>query len=468
MRGRTNYTGGAKPVINGDPVNCVVADGATINKGDFVELYGKYKISEMLSFQTSAIKSAKLGDHLFVLAIRASTKEWTVRIVDTTSGDIEFKAMYSVTLGNGYTSVVDVNVVALENNRFALFGSRADNYLGVTLQLYKYESGAITRLASEYFYSSGTGSYNPSEYAPVCAVTGKRIVVSWYNYSYFRVYSYADDVLTKLNTSDFVKGSNSYIEDEMYLQVPGGDFFVGLSRSADYMSLQKVVSNDEITYWTRTSLPRNPGTLASNVIFVDNNCMLLLASYKGSGSYDYETNTLELIDTRNLGVVSSLGTSSITGMPSNRGNRIFGALAPLGDGYFVMFEGKSANNSSVPRENVNYLSYGRATAEQGIKILDCVEVAINSQYAFLGQGGMFADVDKNCFYAECYSLDGKTYNTSYMKFHIANDKIIMRSDTLYAKAFNMRFDGVAESSGSSGETISVLTPAGYKPPELTK
>lgn len=467
MRGRTNYTGGAKPVLNADSITCTVAPGATVNKGDFLELYGEYKISELLGFKTSLLKYAKLGDNLFVLAVKSSISEWSVRIADTSKGDIEFKAMYSVTLGNGYTSSVEINIVALENNRFALFGPRADNYLGVTLQLYKYEDGSITRLDSKYFYSQSTNT-NPT-LAPVCAVTGKRLVVTWYSYSYFRVYSYDNDVLTQLSTGDFVKGSSSSILTEFYLEVPGTDYFIGLSRSGSYMTLQKVVSNDEITYWTRVSLPENSYSPSSNnVTFVDENNILMVVSRKGSSTYDYDRNHMMLIDTKNMGVVASTPAHQLSGMPSNRSGRIFGALASLGDGYFVMFEGKSVDNSSTPANNVNYISYGRATAEQGIKILDCVEVLVQSQYAFMGQGTIFADEDKNCFYAENYSLDAKVYNTSYIKFHIANDKIIMRSDTLYAKPFSTRFDGVADSSGTSGETISVLTPAGYKPPELTK
>lgn len=468
MRGRTNYTGGAKPVLNADLVTCTVAPGATVNKGDFLELYGNYKISELLGFGTSLIKSAKLGDNLFVLAVRASTNEWSVRIADTSKGDVEFKAMYSVTLGNGYTSSVEVSIVALEDNRFALFGPRADGYMGVTLQLYKYEGESITRVASEYFYSQGSGNSNPS-LTPVCAVTGKRLVVTWYSYSYFRVYSYANDTLTKLNSADYVKGSSSSIEDEMYLTVPDTDFFIGLSRSGSYMSLQKVVSNDEITYWTRTSLPENSYSPSSNnVIFVDKHNALMVVSYKGSGTYNYEVNHMMLIDTQNMGVVASTPAHQLSGMPSDRDSRVFGAIAPLGDGYFVMFEGKSVDNSTTPTNNVNYISYGRATAEQGIKILDCVEILVQSKFAFMGQGTIFADEDKNCFYAENYSLDAKVYNTSYVKFHIANDKIIMKSDTLYAKKFSSRFDGVADSSGTSGETINVLVPAGYTPPELTK
>lgn len=467
MRGRTNYTGGAKPVLHADSVTCTVAPGATVDKGDFLELYGEYKISELLGFRTSSIKSAKLGDSLFVLAVKSSTSEWSVRIADTSNGDIEFKAMYSVTLGNGYTSSVAISIIALEDNRFALFGPRADGYLGVTLQLYKYEDESITRLDSEYFYYQSSNS-NPT-LAPVCAVTGKRLVVTWQNYSYFRVYSYEDDTLTQLNTSDFVKGSSSNILTGFYLEVPGTDFFIGLSSSGSYMSLQKVVSNDEITYWTRTSLPEDSYSPSSNdVIFVDESNILMVVSHKGSSTYDYDVNHMMLVDTKNMGVVASTPAHQLSGMPSNRGSRIFGAIAPLGDGYFVMFEGKSTSNSSTPSSNVNYISYGRATAEQGIKILDCVEILVQSQYAFMGQGTIFADKDKNCFYAENYSLDAKVYNTSYVKFHIANDKIIMKSDTLYAKPFSTRFDGVADSSGTSGETINVLVPAGYVPPELTR
>lgn len=468
MRGRTNYTGGAKPVLNAELVTCTVAPGATVNKGDFLELYGEYKISGLLGFGTSLIKSAKLGNNLFVLAVRASTNEWSVRIVDTSNGDIDLKAMYSVTLGNGYTSSAEVSIVALEDGRFALFGPRADGYLGVTLQLYKYEDESITRLATEYFYSQGSTNSNPA-HAPVCAITGKRLVVMWYSYLYHRVYSYADDTLTKLNTSEYVSGANSYIEDNMYLTVPETDFFIGLSKSGTYMSLQKVVSNDEIKYWTRTSLPENSYLPSSNnVIFVDEHNVLLVVSYKGSGTYNYEANHMMLIDTKNMGVVASTPAHQLSGMPSDRGRRVFGAIAPLGDGYFVMFEGKSTDNSTTPAGNVNYISYGRATAEQGIKILDCVEVLVQSQFSFMGQGTIFADEDRNCFYVENYSLDAKVYNTSYIKFHIANDKIIMKSDTLYAKKFSSRFDGVADSSGTSGEKINVFVPAGYTPPELTK
>lgn len=471
MRGRTNYTGGAKPVLNADLVTCTVAPGATVNKGDFLELYGEYKISELLGYRTSLMKSAKLGNNLFVLAVRASTNEWSVRIADTSKGDIEFKAMYSVTLGNGYTSSVEISVVALEDGRFALFGPRADGYLGVTLQLYKYEGENITRLATEYFYSQGSSNSNPA-HAPVCAVTGKRLVVTWYSYSYFRVYSYADDTLTKLNSADYVQGNSSSIEDNMYLTVPDTDFFIGLSKSGSYMSLQKAVSNDEIKYWTRTSLPEDSYLPSSNnVIFVDDHNVLMVVSYKNSsssGSYNYGANHMMLIDTKNMGVVASTPAHQLSGMPSDRGSRIFGAIAPLGDGYFVMFEGKSVNNNPTPPGNVNYISYGRATAEQGIKILDCVEILVQSQHAFMGQGTIFADENKNCFYAENYSLDAKVYNTSYVKFHIANDKIIMKSDTLYAKKFSSRFDGVADSSGTSGEKINVFVPAGYTPPELTK
>lgn len=467
MRGRTNYTGGAKPVLNADSVTCTVAPGATVNKGDFLELYGEYKISELLGFKTSMVKSARLSDNLFVLAVRSSSSEWSVRIADTSKGDVEFKAMYSVTLGNGYTSTVEINVIALENNRFALSGPRADGYLGVTLQLYKYEDGSITRLDSEYFYTQGTNS-NPKT-TPVCVVTGKRLVVTWLNYSYFRVYSYEDDILTKLNTSDFVKGSSSNINTGFYLVVPGTDFFIGLSDSGSYMTLQKVVSNDEITYWSRVSLPKASYSPSSNnITFIDESNILMVVSNSIS-EYNYQTNHIMLVDTRNMGVVESTPVHQLSGMPSNRGSRIFGAIAPLGDGYFVMFEGKSTSNSSTaPSDNVNYISYGRATAEQGIKILDCVEILVKSQYAFMGGGTIFADKDKNCFYTENYSLDAKVYDTSYIKFHIANDKIIIKSDILYAKPFSTRFDGVADSSGTSGGTINVLIPAGYVPPELTR
>ena len=462
MRGRTNYTGGAMPVINGEIKNYEVASGNTINKGDFVELIWEYLFKPLVGYRSSAQRVIRLTGGTYIVAIRAYTGyQWTLYAVDIEDGKPVIKATFVPTIGSGSVSTVeDLQLAALEDNRFAYNAARSDNYLGVCTILLKYEDETITFLSKQYYYDKDKLSSNP-DYTPIAVCSNKRIVSTWD--VYYVILSYENDELVLLTeTMNKASGSNSSsYKNHYFLSVPDNKnqflatYDIGENSSWSYIYLMELADDNSVTIKSRGLVTYGQKPLYHNMAYIDDKRFLILTGYANSGQYDYQTNKLYLMNTNGSSVsaTSYESTKTITGMPSDRVYSVGGAIASLGDGYFVMAEGLGDYNTSGRK---CYFSLGYVDSFGTITILDCVEVKDGNYFSWQGNGFIFVGDDDVCFYVED---DSNNTNTSYVAFKIVNkDHISSLEDKVYIKEYSKRAEGFANQSGVAGDTIEIYVP----------
>lgn len=458
MRGRTNYTGGAIPVINGEIKNYEIAAGSTISKGDFVELIWEYKLKPLFGYNSSAQRVIRLSGGTFIVAVRATTGyQWTIYAVEIVNGKPVVKNTFVPTIGSGSVlSSEDLQLASLENNRFAYNAVRADNYLGVCTILLKYENETITFLSKQYYYDGEKYRTNPDN-SPIAVCSNKRIVSTWGDY--FVVLSYNNDELTILS-GEYLKATGSasgYYSNQYFLSVPSNknQFIVAQvgGVSSSYIHLMELGDDNLVVVKSRAEIGTSEKPLPHNIAFIDDKRFLLLSGYANSG-YTYY-NELFLVNTNGntVSVTSEESTQTITGMPSNRSYSAGGAVASLGGGYFVMAEGiwdYSAYNKKC------YFSLGYVDSVGVITIIDCVEVKNGNTYPWQGDGCIIVSDDDICFYVED---DSANKNTSYAAFKIVNkDHISSIEDKVYIKEYSKRAEGFANQSGIGGETIEIYVP----------
>ena len=461
MRGRTNYTGGAMPVINGEIKNYEIAAGSRINKGDFVELVWEYKLKPLFGYNSSAQRVIRLSGGTFIVAIRATTGyQWTIYAVDIVNGRPVVKNTFVPTIGSG--SVLhseDLQLASLENNRFAYNAVRADDYLGVCTILLKYENETITFLSKQYYYDGDKYRTNP-DYSPIAVCSNKRIVSTWGDY--FVVLSYNNDELTILS-DEYLKATGSaggYYSNNYFLSVPNkpNQFLVARvvgESSSSYITLMELGDDNLVVAKSIGLISNGQIPLPHNIAFIDDKRFLLLSGYANSSNvYNNRTNMLYLVNTNGSTVSATSGesTQSITGMPINRSYSVGGAVASLGGGYFVMAEGLGDYN---PQSRKCYFSFGYVDSVGVITIIDCVEVKNGNTYPWQGNGFIIVSGD-TCFYVED---DSPNMNTSYAAFKIVNkDHIASIEDKVYIKEYSKRAEGFANQSGIGGETIEIYVP----------
>ena len=462
MRGRTNYTGGAMPVINGEIKNYEIAAGSTINKGDFVELIWEYMFKPLFGYRSSAQRIIKLSGGTFIVAIRAMTGyQWTIYAVDIVDGKPVVKNTFVPTIGSGSVSTSeDLQLAPLENNRFAYNAVRSDNYLGICTILLKYENETITFLSKQYYYDKDKLSSNP-DYSPIAVCSNKRIVSTWGDY--YVILSYENDELTILSETYLeATGSNSsYYVNHYFLSVPSNTkqflaaYDIGENSSWSYMYLMELGDDNLVVIKSRGLIRYGQKPLPHNMAFIDDKRFLLLSGYANSGTYDYQSNKLYLVNTNGstVSATSEESTKSITGMPSDRSYSVGGAVASLGNGYFVMAEGLGDYNTSGRK---CYFSLGYVDSVGVITIIDCVEVKNGNTYPWQGNGFIFVSDDDVCFYVED---DSANMNTSYVAFKIVDkDHISSIEDKVYIKEYSKRAEGFANQSGVGGDTIEIYVP----------
>lgn len=459
MRGRTNYTGGAVPVINGEIKNYEVASGSSISKGDFVELIWSYMLKSLVGYRTSAQRVIQLSGGAWIVAVRAkSGYQWTLYAIEFINNVPTVKSSISPTIGSTTISYErDLQMAALENNRFAFNSVRSDGTLGMCTTLLKYESNTITVLSQQYYSDKNKYSYNPS-YSPISVCSGQKIVSTWE--TYYTVLSYANDALSIL-TSTFERPTSSS-------SVPGNNYFfdfptkagkfIAINYEGDRAFLMGLESNNSVKVYSIASMSDEMYITPHSAIFIDDNTFLVLSGH-GKSTIDYEENKLHLfkITSNTISCISSNHVVGLNGIPSDRQNgynTFGGALANLGDGYFVMVEGTGASprHSSYPC----YVTLGHVSSAGAIEILDSTEVKYNGAYPLNGDGAIIVKDDDTCIYIEDDSTNG---NTSYISFKIENkDHIVSYGDKVYIKEYSKRAEGFANQSGTGGDTIEIYVP----------
>lgn len=461
MRGRTNYTGGAMPVINGEIKNYEVAQGSIINKGDFVELIYEYITKTFVGFQTSSQRVIKLTNGLFVVALRAKVGyQWTLYLVDFTDGNVTIKSTRSLAIGTGTINrESDLKMCALDDDYFVVIGVRCDGYIGQGTLLYQVVNEEFNYLAQDY-HNQDTGSSNPT-FCSVCAGSDKRIVTGWYvsNVAYYRVLSYANGTLEILKDKVAATGGADYYDyPANMLNVPGKNRFVTLqaatSGSSSYYTLCELMEDNTIYAWAYVNSKVNPKDYdTKNVAFIDETRMMLLSGFEdGSSSSNKMINSLVLfrVGTSALSVISTSNTKNFTNVQTDNTG---GALASLGNGYFVTVEGKGLYSTG---SKVNVISLWHLDEFDTITLISTTQFKRDQQYEIAGNGFIITDEDYNCIYVED---DSENATTSYMSFKIVNmDHIVTNEGGVYIKEYVKRAEGFANQSGVGGDVIEIYVP----------
>lgn len=99
MRGRTNYTGGAMPVINGTLEEYEVAEGYVVNKGDFVQFTAQSDLKVVNNMQVyGKVQKMKVSDGIFLLNYNGGSYPNYTRLVYLISFIDGFKILDSIVL----------------------------------------------------------------------------------------------------------------------------------------------------------------------------------------------------------------------------------------------------------------------------------------------------------------------------------------------------------------------------------
>lgn len=457
MRGRTNYTGGAKPVINGEIKKYEIAQGSTINKGDFVELSWRHALSPLAGYRSSSVRYIKLSGGTHIVAVRASSGyQWTLYAIDFVDRVPVIRSMFNPTVGSGsIESSKDLQLVALEDDRFAYSGVRSDSYLGVAVILMKYEAQTITYLSKHYYYDKNKSSSNPT-YSPIAKCSGKRLVSTWGNY--FMITSYDGDVLTVL-TEEVISPTGGSVTNHFFYPIPGQQdkFLCGKNH-------EDTASGEETFYLMELKSDNAIATLAHvkneyggskpmphNFAFVTDKYAISVTGYYNGTSYgQYSSNRFRVYTctSSTIARTSETYTEKLAGMPSSRevlsGG---GAVSSLGNGYFVMLEGANKDNGTI------YLTLGYISNTGGVEIKDVIEIKASG---FYGGGFILVDKDGECYYIED---NHKKSDTSYMRFKVVNNgHIELEQDKVFIKEYMKRAEGFANQSGTGGDTIEIYVP----------
>ena len=459
MRGRTNYTGGAIPVINGEIKDYEIAAGSTINKGDFVELTWDYTIDTFVGYKSSAQRVIKLSSGTYIIAIRASIEyNWNLYAVDLVDGVPVVKSIFTPTIGSGTVKTSeDLQLIALEDNRFAYSGVRSDNYLGVAVVLMKYENGVMSFLSKQYYSDKDKFSTNP-KYSPLMKGSNNRLIATWG--SYFHVLSYANDTLTMLTEEVFSATGigTSNLSNNFFFSIPGvADVFLAGIEHED------TTSGEETLYVLQFGADNTVTSLSyvedeyggskpmpNNFAFVTDTLAVMISGYnKGSAYGQYANNRFRLYKINDTSVIrlSEVTSEKLNGMPSTRNVlQGGGAIAGLGNGFFVMIEGTGT-------DGVIYLSLGYVSELGEVTIKDFIEV---KDTGFYGTGLILVSEDYNCCYIE---RNVRKNNTSSMKFKIVDmEYISLDEDKVYIKEYSKRAEGFANQSGIGGDIIEIYVP----------
>ena len=122
MRGRTNYTGGAMPVINGTLEEYEVAEGYVVNKGDFVQFTAQSDLKVINNTNVyGKVQKMKVSDGIFLLNYNGGSYPNYTRLVYLISFIDGFKILDSIVL-QGKTSNNAATLVEYNGKFYAIQG----------------------------------------------------------------------------------------------------------------------------------------------------------------------------------------------------------------------------------------------------------------------------------------------------------------------------------------------------------
>lgn len=123
MRGRTNYTGGAMPVINGTLEEYEVAEGHVVNKGDFVQFTAQSDLKVINNTNVyGKVQKMKVSDGIFLLNYNGGSNPNYTRLVYLVSFIEGFKILDSIVLKLNNTYSRDATLVEYNGKFYAIQG----------------------------------------------------------------------------------------------------------------------------------------------------------------------------------------------------------------------------------------------------------------------------------------------------------------------------------------------------------
>ena len=151
MRGRTNYTGGAVPVINGAVVQCEVAPGNTIKKGDFVEVAyrgndGPIDLPILVNWYNMF---QRISDNKYLMLTTESSTGYSlvIKIFEELGGAFTEKA--KLVIGELHTNLNLRSTKLLDDGNIVFAGKSADDSVNIVVVQVNGDANTLTILQNQ-------------------------------------------------------------------------------------------------------------------------------------------------------------------------------------------------------------------------------------------------------------------------------------------------------------------------------
>lgn len=441
MRGRTNIsTGGLE--INGNKVNYTVKSGVTINEGDFVQVDDSISpttVSESISNASTNIFELSDGRQICFYFLGTDVKAIAETVNSSGLADTDIKTVLNDYAGGGYGAVY---AIKLGSDSFMLAKPRivtASNNASNTFDLTKVD----WNVSNDTFTTTDCGS--------ISLVSGVRSV-SYQNYQC----KPALFIMRKLSSTELfivcdrnesasttLARTEALVYDFVNKTIKARVRESTLAMTQDYQN-----KYDEYLCQINTNkfLFVMPYTLAGGT----RNTAMLIYDYNGT---DTITNTLITRSDNFLGVLHGYGN-----------NKFFTAFGTALNLCMIVNNTITIIDTFVVPFSVDRIYY--VNGKVFVSNLDSgtVNKLCEVVYDSSTESISFSDVSQSVLYA---SRRIETTNAFLCSYYGTNRRTVRESNGSFysysnlqtVKKYANRIDGVAESGGTGGDTISVFVPA---------
>lgn len=151
MRGRTNYTGGAVPVINGVLERCEVAPNNTIKKGDFVEVAyrgndGFIDLPILVNWYNMFQRISE-NKYLMLTKEEATGNQLVIKIFEELGGAFSEKA--KLVIGELHTNLNLRSTKLLDDDNIVFVGKSTDNSINIVVVQVNGDANTLTILQNQ-------------------------------------------------------------------------------------------------------------------------------------------------------------------------------------------------------------------------------------------------------------------------------------------------------------------------------
>ena len=472
MRGRTNYTGGAMPVINGTLKSYEVAGGYAIKKGDFVQFTALTNADKILGSQVKGCYKIKISDTLY-LCMGSTGTAYTYVVCLISLENNEFKVLDTETIMSKNYSYSYPNIVECNGRYYVMDTSESKLYeLSVSgnkltktprcttsvdcpgMTVY---NNKIIALGVSY---SGTSSSSPSRLSyevytvsgdgPVTGGGSKQVNIGTY------IYDDVGDVYPKV--------INGYI----YMI---GAWYGGSSTTHGGSALCFVFDNSSNTISISNDLRVGSSNVSYNGLFGGNfDVMEECGCYFMVSEYASYKSVLTII--RAGTTVTNLGTYRYTaseGAASSIYPMIYGGLcipegkeiALLVHNYYKGTDSESTRNYRIGIQLLNFNKSSCSFTELSKMHLtyESLGIGVSGTGATVYITGSTIMFYNNTFYCMCSIYDNGTSYAVLLTFELFGTNIVFKGLQKIKPYDGLGFSiGFSNQNGTSGDLIDIYVP----------